>query len=145
MQFTGPTLRPPTTTPERLFPPGVLVEDRLRVWAMSRWRGPTEFARFFLSCCFRHLPPGSPIMFAVDEVRSSDSGRMLIGLIARFTNPFDAHQLLGQVFWCGCEFICFTTYNIFTNFDYTFPTMNHMHMAPFVAPFFLRASVQAGT
>jgi hypothetical protein len=32
-----------------------------------------------------------------------------------FTNMFDAYYLLGQVFWCGCEIIAFTTYNIFTD------------------------------
>jgi hypothetical protein len=39
---------------------------------------------------------------------------MVIGLIDRFTNPFDAYRLLGRVHWCLCEFISFTTYNNFT-------------------------------
>ena len=56
------------------------------------------------------------------------------GLIVRFTNPFDAYHLLGQVFFCGCEFIAFTTYNIFTNLYSTFPTPGHMHSLPYNMP-----------
>jgi hypothetical protein len=35
------------------------------------------------------------------------------------------------VYWCGCEFIAFTTYNVFTNFYNIFPTMNVMHALPY--------------
>jgi hypothetical protein len=36
------------------------------------------------------------------------------GMQVTFTNPHDAHYLLGRAFWCGSEFICFTICNIFT-------------------------------
>jgi hypothetical protein len=42
-----------------------------------------------------------------------------------------AYSLLGQVLWCGCEFIVFTTCNIFTNYDAIFPTPGHMHTLPY--------------
>ena len=35
------------------------------------------------------------------------------------------------MFWCGCEFIAFTTHNIFTNFDCIFPTHDGMHILPY--------------
>ena len=54
-----------------------------------------------------------------------------IGLTVTFTNRFDAYYLLGKVFWCGCEFIAFTTHNIFTNFDCVFPTRDGMHTLPY--------------
>ena len=53
------------------------------------------------------------------------------GLVAHFTNRFDAYYLLGQVFWCGCEFIAFATYNIFTDVESIFPTANRMHRLPY--------------
>jgi hypothetical protein len=37
------------------------------------------------------------------------------------------YDILGKVFWCGCESIFFTNYNIFTNCTSIFPTKNHMH------------------
>ena len=126
MQFVGPSYRVPNTVPEREYPAGVIVESQLRVWAISRWRGATEFATFFLRAGYRHLPPSSPQMFQIEEARMGGSG-----LIFRFTNPFDAYHILGQVFFCGCEFIAFTTYNIFTNLDSTFPTPGHMHSLPY--------------
>ena len=55
-------------------------------------RGLTEF---FSSAGYRHLPRGSRAMFRVEEVRSNGHP---IGLIVRFTNPFDAYYLLGRVF-----------------------------------------------
>jgi hypothetical protein len=55
----------------------------------------------------------------------------VIGLFVTFTNPYDAHYLLGQMYWCGCEFIAFTTYNVFTNFYNIFPTVNDMHALPY--------------
>ena len=50
-----------------------------------------------------------------------------VGLLVHFRNPFDALRLLGQVYWCGCEFIAFTTYNCFTDFNAIFPTAHRMH------------------
>ncbi|KAE8805162.1 Auxin-induced protein 5NG4 [Hordeum vulgare] len=61
-------------------------------------------------------------MFTIREARMGESG-----LIVHLTNPFDAYHLLGQAFFCGCEFIVFSTYTIFTNLDYTFPAPGHMH------------------
>jgi hypothetical protein len=50
MQYNGPTFRLPQTWAERLYPDGVLVENTLRVWAISRWRGATELTKVFLGC-----------------------------------------------------------------------------------------------
>jgi hypothetical protein len=122
MQYVGPTFVVPNIVPEREYPPGVMVENELRVWAISRWRGPMEFATVFIRAGYRHLPPGSPLMFTIREARIGGSG-----LIVRFTNPFDAYHLLGRSFFCGCEFIAFSTYNIFSQLDYVFPTPGHMH------------------
>ncbi|KAE8809486.1 hypothetical protein D1007_13906 [Hordeum vulgare] len=49
------------------------------------------------------------------------------GLVVHFTKRFDAYHLLGKVYWCGCEFIAFTTYNIFTDFESIFPARDRMH------------------
>ena len=49
MQYTGPTFRRPPTVQELRYPSGVLVENTLRVWAQSRWRGPVERTRDFLT------------------------------------------------------------------------------------------------
>ncbi|KAE8771860.1 Auxin-induced protein 5NG4 [Hordeum vulgare] len=54
----------------------------------------------------------------------------VVGLVVQFTNRFDAYYLLGKVYWCGCEFITFTTYNIFTDFESIFPARNRMHSLP---------------
>ena len=35
------------------------------------------------------------------------------------------------MYWCGCEFIAFTTYNIFTDFESIFPAHNRMHSLPY--------------
>ena len=88
------------------------------------------FAEWFLRAGFAHLPAGSPVMFRLDEVRPN-SRTPPIGLTVTFTNRFDAYYLLGKVFWCGCEFIAFTTHNIFTNFDCVFPTRDGMHTLPY--------------
>jgi hypothetical protein len=48
-------------------------------------------------------------------------------LLVQFTSPFDIFCLLGRVFWCSYKFIAFTMYNIFSNFEYIFPTPNCMH------------------
>ena len=118
MNYTGMTYRVPPTVPEMLYPPQVQVENTLRVWAISRWRGARALTEFFLSAGYRHLPRGSPVMFHVEELTNNGYP---IGLIVRFTNSLDAYNLLGRVFWCGCEFIAFTTYNIFTDLDSIFP------------------------
>ncbi|KAE8819160.1 Auxin-induced protein 5NG4 [Hordeum vulgare] len=110
MQYVGPTFLMPKVVSEREYPAGVMVENELRTWAISRWAG------------YRHLPPGSPLMFTIREAHMGGSG-----LIVHFTNPFDAYNLLGRAFFYGCEFNAFSTYNIFTNLDYTFPTLGHMH------------------
>jgi hypothetical protein len=130
MQFTGPTYRRPETVPERCYPAGVVVESTLRVWAISRWRGPVELTHAFLTAGYRYLPRGTPAMFRLD-VNRDPTGTVLISILAHFTNPYDAYSLLGQVFWCGCEFIAFTTCNIFTNYDAIFPTPGHMHTLPY--------------
>ncbi|KAM0866237.1 hypothetical protein ACQ4PT_042741 [Festuca glaucescens] len=122
MPFNSPTFCPPAIVEEMLYPPGTLVENQLRCWAISRCRGPTEFSRFFLGSCFVHLPEGTPRMFTIDSIRMGGGGMQVT-----FTNPHDAHHLLGRAFWCGSEFICFTICNIFTQWDFTFPTWNHMH------------------
>ncbi|KAE8785841.1 Auxin-induced protein 5NG4 [Hordeum vulgare] len=69
-------------------------------------------------------------MFRLEE-EHPNSTTPTIGLIANFTNRCDAYYLLEKVFWCGCEFIAFTTYNIFTDFDNIFPTRNGMHNLPY--------------
>ena len=127
MQYNSPTYRVPPTVPERLYPAEVHVENTLRVWAISRWRGARELTEFFLSAGYRHLPRGSPVMFRVEELTNNGYP---VGLIVRFTNHFDAYHLLGRVFWCGCEFIPFTTYNIFTDVDNIFPN-GSMHTLPY--------------
>ncbi|KAE8819528.1 Auxin-induced protein 5NG4 [Hordeum vulgare] len=101
-------------------PANVVVEASLRVWAFSRWRGSTELARGFLRAGFHHLPAGSPPMFNLVEQRPHTNAP-LVGLVVHFTNRFDAYYLLGKVYWCGCEFIALTTYNIFTDFESIFP------------------------
>ena len=130
MQYNGPTFHVPPTVPEERYPAGVVVENTLRVWAFSRWRGARDLAYGFLRAGFAHLPAGSPVMFRLDEHRPH-ANAPVIGLVAHFTNRFDAYYLLGQVFWCGCEFIAFTTYNIFTDMESIFPTPNRMHSLPY--------------
>ncbi|KAE8804922.1 Auxin-induced protein 5NG4 [Hordeum vulgare] len=130
MQYNGPTFELPPTLPERWYPASVVVETTLRVWVFSHWRSGKEFSQWFLGAGFAHLPAGSPVMFRLREVRPN-STTPAIGLIANLTNRFDAYYLLVKVFWCGCEFIAFTTYNIFTDFDSIFPTLNGMHNLPY--------------
>ena len=124
MQYTRPTYRFPPTIPERLYPTGVYVERTLRVWAISRWRTARNFTEFFLASGYHHLPWGSPMMFRVEEVIQN---RVVVALLAHFTNTFDAFYLLGQVFWCGSEFIAFTTHNRFTEYTNIFPTATRIH------------------
>jgi hypothetical protein len=84
------------------------MENTLRCWAISRWRGPTNFARFFLRSYFMHLPAGTPSMFTLEEVHMGGSG-----LQVTFTNPYDAFHLLGKTFWCDAELIRFIVCKIF--------------------------------
>ena len=81
-----------------------------------------EFATVFIRAGYRHLPPGFPLMFTIREARMGG-----MGLSVHFTNPYDAYHLLGRAFFCECEFIAFSAYNVFTNLDYTFPTRGNMH------------------
>ena len=130
MQFNGSTFLLPPTMPEMRYPASVVVETSLRVWAFSRWRGARELAEWFLRAGFNHLPQGSPSMFRLEEHRLH-SRAPAIGLVVHFTNRFDAYYLLGKVFWCGCEFIAFTTYNIYTDFESIFPAPNRIHSLPY--------------
>ncbi|VAH39465.1 unnamed protein product [Triticum turgidum subsp. durum] len=59
-------------------------------------------------------------MYRVEEVIQNG---VVVSILAHLTNPFDAFYRLGRVFWCGCEFIAFTTHNIFTDYINIFPTM----------------------
>ncbi|KAE8773787.1 Auxin-induced protein 5NG4 [Hordeum vulgare] len=95
------------------------------------WRRPIELANVFLNVGCRHLPCGSPRMFRVEQVHANG---LVIGLLAHFTNRLDAYFLLGKVFWCGCEFIAFTTHNIFTNYDNIFPSHEAMNTLPYIYP-----------
>ncbi|CAM0870382.1 unnamed protein product [Alopecurus aequalis] len=106
MQYTGPNFRRPAIARELQYPPGRLVENTLR-----------------------HLPAGTLPMFHIDEVRMGGSG-----IKVTFTNPYDAYHLLGTAFWCGAEFICFTVFNIYTDWDCIFPTANRMHSLPYIFP-----------
>ena len=128
MQYTGPTYHFPPTVPERLYPTGVYVDRTLRVWAISRLRTARNFTEFFLASGYHHLPRGSPTMFRVEEVIQN---RVVVALLAHFTNTFDAFYLLGRVFWCGSEFIAFTTHNRFTEYNNIFPTATRMHTLPY--------------
>ena len=79
----------PRTMPKRQFPPGEVVENSLRICAISRWRAPIELARFFLHAGYRHLPPGTPPMFHLHEQYDGNAGPngFVIGLYVTFTNP----------------------------------------------------------
>ncbi|KAE8796591.1 hypothetical protein D1007_28398 [Hordeum vulgare] len=111
MQYTGTTYHFPPTVLGRLYPTGVYVDRTLRVWAISRLMTARNFTEFFLASGYHHLPRGSPMMFRVEEVIQN---RVLVALLAHFTNTFDVVYLLGRVFWCGSELIDFTTHNRFT-------------------------------
>ena len=123
------TFRPSPIVKEVQYPPGVLVDRTLRVWSQSRWRGPFEFARIFLSAGYAHLSRDAAALFNLHERR--DSAGTLTLLTVTFTNPLDAQMLLGEVFWCGCESIFFIVYNMFTNTEAIFPTRNHVHNLPY--------------
>ena len=63
-------------------------------------------------------------MFRVEEVIQN---RVVVALLAHFTNTFDAFYLLGRVFWCGSKFITFTTHTRFMEYTNIFPTATCMH------------------
>ena len=95
MQYTGPTYHFPPTVSERLYPTGVYVDRTLRVWAISRLRTARNFTEFFLASGYHHLLRGSPMMFRVEEVIQN---RVVVSLLAHFTNTFDTFYILGRVF-----------------------------------------------
>ncbi|KAE8788276.1 Auxin-induced protein 5NG4 [Hordeum vulgare] len=128
MQYTGPTYCFPPIVPERLYPTGVYVDCTLCVWAISRLRTASNFIEFFLASGYHHLPRGSPTMFRIEEVIQN---RVVVSLLAHFTNTFDAFYLLGRVFWCGSEFIAFTTHNRFMEYNNIFTTTTRMHTLPY--------------
>ena len=128
MQYTGPTFRRPLTEPEQQYPAGLLVETTLRVHAKSRWRTEVELLEDFLEEGFSHLPRGSPKMYHINETRD---GVALKLLTVTFANRFDAYDLLGEVWWCGCESIFFTTYNIFSDCDSIFFSGRPQHRLPY--------------
>jgi hypothetical protein len=87
--------------PERQYPAGVVVENQLRVWAISRWRGERELAEYFLMQCYRHLSKGSPRMFQLQDYidgYAGGNGGLVVRHYVTFTNSFDAYYLLGRVF-----------------------------------------------
>ncbi|KAE8819216.1 Auxin-induced protein 5NG4 [Hordeum vulgare] len=131
MQFYSLSYCLSATVLEMRYPIGVIMEDTLRVWAISRWRRPMELANVFLATGYHHLARSSSGMFCVEEVRANG---LVIGFITRFTNHFDTYFLLAKVFWCGCEFITFTTHNIFTNFNNIFSTLEGVHTLSYIFP-----------
>ncbi|KAE8818705.1 hypothetical protein D1007_03523 [Hordeum vulgare] len=94
MYFNDPTSRKPPTMVEKRFPIMVFVENTLRMWAISRWKGPMDLANFFRGYGCHHLPQGSLLMFYVKDIRVN--GYLVTGLHAHFTDPFDAFFLLDE-------------------------------------------------
>ena len=116
MAYNAPTYRLPTYVREERRPsPNLVARNQLRVWAFCRWRGARDVAEFFLSSGYRHLPSTAPTMYKLDEFYDGNGG-LIVGYYVTFTNSFDADELIGKAYWYGCEFIAFTTFNIFTNF-----------------------------
>ncbi|KAE8793892.1 Auxin-induced protein 5NG4 [Hordeum vulgare] len=68
-------------------------------------------------------------MFNIVEPRLGGTG-----ILVRFRNPYDAYHLLGRVWFGVCEFICFTTYNIFTDLDSIWANEHAMHTLPYNLP-----------
>ncbi|KAE8781089.1 Auxin-induced protein 5NG4 [Hordeum vulgare] len=95
MNCTERTYHVPPTVPEILYPPQVQVENTLRVWAISSWRGARALTEFFLSAGYLHLPRDSLVMFHVEELTNNGYP---ISLIVRFTNNINAYNLLGRVY-----------------------------------------------
>jgi hypothetical protein len=59
--------------PDRLYLVGIIIENTLRLWAISRWTGATELTKVFLQCGYGHISsplPGAPLMFCMEEVRA---------------------------------------------------------------------------
>ncbi|KAE8801394.1 hypothetical protein D1007_22987 [Hordeum vulgare] len=69
-------------------------------------------------------------MFRLEEPLPN-SRSLPTGPITNFANRFDAYHLLGKVFWCGCEYITFTIYTIFTDLDMIFSIRNVIHNLPY--------------
>jgi hypothetical protein len=90
--------------------------------------GAVELACAFLTAGYAHLPPGTPVMYRLDT--RDHRVVILLLLTVTFTNPYDTFTLIGQVFWCGCEFIAFTMFNIFTNFECIFPPQTKCTPSP---------------
>ncbi|KAE8812002.1 hypothetical protein D1007_11015 [Hordeum vulgare] len=122
--YSGKTIRFPPTVLKKLYAVEVYVLNTLRVWAVSRWRGAREFTNTFLALGFDHLPRGSPRMYRVEEVTHNG---VVVSILAHFTNSIDAFYLLDRVFWCVCEFIAFTTHNIFTDYTNILPIAKCVH------------------
>ncbi|PNT70438.1 hypothetical protein BRADI_2g11855v3 [Brachypodium distachyon] len=129
MAFEGLTFNPPPLTDEALFPPGKRVERTLQVWAMSRSRSSMALARNFLNTCFSHLEAGGPPMYRLERLHEHG---VKTTLLVHLTNSHDADYLLGRVYWCGCEFIAFTLYNVYTNTTTMFPHAGKMHGLPYM-------------
>ncbi|KAE8797197.1 hypothetical protein D1007_27757 [Hordeum vulgare] len=91
--------------------------------------GCSDLAQYFLRLGFAHLSADLPVKFRLEEL-CPNSSSLSTRLMVNFTNIFDVYYLFGKGFWWACEFIAFTTYNIFTNFENIFPTSNGMQSLP---------------
>ena len=69
-------------------------------------------------------------MYRLEEFYDGNSS-LVIGYYVTFTNRFDALHLLGKAFWYGCEYIAFTTFNIFTDFTDIFRYHGTIHGLPY--------------
>ncbi|KAE8768117.1 hypothetical protein D1007_60446 [Hordeum vulgare] len=78
----------------------------------------------FLALGFGHLSRGSPRLYRVEEVIHHG---VVVAILFHFTNNIDVFYLLGRVFWCGSEFIAFTTNNIFADYNNIFSTTERMY------------------
>ena len=128
-EYSAPTYRLPNLTREHRSTTPNLVEHRqLRVWAFSRWRGARALAEFFLSSGFRHLPRGGPPMYRLEEFYD---GALVVGYYVTFTNLHDAVCLRYKAFWYGCEYLAFTDFSVFTNFNDIFRYRDTIHGLPY--------------
>ncbi|KAE8793434.1 Peroxidase [Hordeum vulgare] len=82
---------------ERRYPVSVVVEETLRVWVISRWRGPVELTRDFLNLGYGHLnlPSGTRPMFCLN-VNPADGGIPLVMLTVTFRNGSMRLRSLGE-------------------------------------------------
>ncbi|KAE8781273.1 Auxin-induced protein 5NG4 [Hordeum vulgare] len=78
-----------------------------------------------------HPPPGGLAGDAPNRGTALKSSYPPTGLVVNFTNRFDVYYVSSKVFWCGCEFIAFTTYNILMDVESLFLTSNDMHGLPY--------------